>query len=150
MASSLSFSLQPFFRILSQKVANNLALDLPESPLLQMTSKASLSACGKNYMRMRYHLQFYGNNKIIKKRYFQLKTLWKSAKTQTATHPKNTVKSCCSNSSKSKPTTTQIHTHTERKGERHIKNTHAPETTICGAKFSCICHIIVLTAITGE
>jgi len=66
MASSLSFSLQPFFRILSQKVANNLVLDLPETALLQMTSKASLSTCGKNYMRMRYHLQFYGNSKMKK------------------------------------------------------------------------------------
>lgn len=64
MASSLSFSLQPFFRILSQKVANNSALELPETPLLQKTSKASLSACGKNYMGMGHHLQFYGNNKM--------------------------------------------------------------------------------------
>ncbi|CAD6272002.1 unnamed protein product [Miscanthus lutarioriparius] len=43
---ALTTMLQPFFRILSQKVANNLALDLPETPLLQKTSKASLSACG--------------------------------------------------------------------------------------------------------
>ena len=69
MASSLSFSLQPFFRILSQKVANNSALELPETPLLQKTSKASLSACGKNYMRMRHHLQYYGNSRM-KMRYF--------------------------------------------------------------------------------
>ena len=44
MASSLSFSLPPFLRILSQKVASSSALELPATPLLQKTSKASLSA----------------------------------------------------------------------------------------------------------
>jgi len=76
MASSLSFSLQPFFRILSQKVANNSALELPETPLLQKTSKASLSACGKNYENetpFAILWQQQNENEI-----FQLKTLWKS------------------------------------------------------------------------
>ena len=44
MASSLSFSLPPFLRILSQNVASNSALELPATVLLQNTSKASFKA----------------------------------------------------------------------------------------------------------
>jgi hypothetical protein len=44
MASSLNFSLPPFLRILSQKVASSSALELPATPLLQKISKASFSA----------------------------------------------------------------------------------------------------------
>ena len=47
MASSLNFSLPPFFSILSQKVASSSALELPATPLLQKISKASLSACSE-------------------------------------------------------------------------------------------------------
>lgn len=48
MSSSLNFSLPPFLRILSQKVASNSALELPATPLLQKTSKASLRALGNS------------------------------------------------------------------------------------------------------
>lgn len=44
MASSLSFSLPPFLRILSQNVASSSALELPATVLLQNTSKASFRA----------------------------------------------------------------------------------------------------------
>jgi hypothetical protein len=44
MASSLNFSLPPFLRILSQKVASSSALELPPTVLLQNTSKASFRA----------------------------------------------------------------------------------------------------------
>mmetsp|Transcript_25338 Transcript_25338/g.62514 ORF Transcript_25338/g.62514 Transcript_25338/m.62514 type:complete len:212 (-) Transcript_25338:986-1621(-) len=44
MASSLSFSLPPFFSRLSQNVASSSALVEPATPLLQNTSNASLSA----------------------------------------------------------------------------------------------------------
>lgn len=44
IASSLNFSLPPFFSMLSQKVANSSALELPPTPLLQKTSKASFRA----------------------------------------------------------------------------------------------------------
>lgn len=43
-ASSLNFSLPPFLRILSQNEASNSALELPETTLLQKTSKASFRA----------------------------------------------------------------------------------------------------------
>ena len=44
IASSLNFSLPPFLRMLSQKEASSSALELPATPLLQKTSKASLRA----------------------------------------------------------------------------------------------------------
>lgn len=44
MVSSLSLSLPPFLRILSQNVASNSALELPATVLLQNTSKASFKA----------------------------------------------------------------------------------------------------------
>jgi len=44
IASSLNFSLPPFLRMLSQKVARSSALEFPATPLLQKTSKASLRA----------------------------------------------------------------------------------------------------------
>ena len=44
IASSLNFSLPPFLRMLSQNVASSSALELPATPLLQKTSKASLRA----------------------------------------------------------------------------------------------------------
>lgn len=49
IASSLNFSLPPFLRMLSQKVASNSALELPATPLLQKTSKASLRAYTQKY-----------------------------------------------------------------------------------------------------
>ena len=55
MASSLNFSLPPFLRMLSQKVASSSALELPATPLLQNISKASFRAyrCSKNYQLCR-------------------------------------------------------------------------------------------------
>jgi len=44
IASSLNFSLPPFLRMLSQNEASSSALELPATPLLQKTSKASLRA----------------------------------------------------------------------------------------------------------
>ena len=44
IASSLSFSLPPFLRILSQNVASNSALELPATVLLQNISNASFNA----------------------------------------------------------------------------------------------------------
>lgn len=44
IASSLSFSLPPFLRILSQNVASSSALELPATVLLQNISNASFKA----------------------------------------------------------------------------------------------------------
>lgn len=52
IASSLSFSLPPFFNRLSQNVARSSALVLPATPLLQKTSKASFKACKQNQLSM--------------------------------------------------------------------------------------------------
>jgi len=51
IASSLNFSLPPFLRMLSQKEASSSALELPATPLLQKTSKASLRAYMINTFR---------------------------------------------------------------------------------------------------
>lgn len=76
MASSLSFSLPPFFRMLSQKVASSSALELPATPLLQKTSKASLRACGRGKQdEIIYRSQ---QRWVHFSSHFHMQTLWKS------------------------------------------------------------------------